>query len=194
MPSQTNEVDQYISGFPQEVQNRLQEVRKTIKAVAPEAEELISYAMPGYKLNGPLVYFAGYKNHIGFYPVPSGIKAFEKELAPYKAAKGSAQFPHNQPIPFDLITKIVRFRVDENLKKVALKKAAPPKTKTPGDPFADLSAPAKRALANNGIKTLKQLSKHSKEKVLAFHGMGPSSLPKLEKALAAEGLHFAKSK
>ena len=81
-----NEVDEYISAFPKEIQTRLQQVRKTIKAAAPGAEEAISYGIAGYKLNGVLVYFAGYKNHIGFYPVPSGMQAFEKELAPYKAA------------------------------------------------------------------------------------------------------------
>ena len=194
MPASKNDIDQYISAFPKEIQTRLQQVRKTIKAAAPGAEELISYAMPGYKLNGALVYFAGYKNHIGFYPVPSGIKAFEKELAPYKAAKGSAQFPHDEPIPFDLITKIVKFRVEENGKKAQSKKGTKSKTESPDDPFAGLSAPAKRALANSGIKTLEQLSKYSKEQVLQLHGMGPSSLPKLEKALLSHGLSFSKSK
>ena len=110
-----NEIDQYISKFPEEVQLLLQKIRAIIKEIAPMATEEIVYGMPGYKTNGkPLVYFAGYKNHIGFYATPSGHEAFQKELSKYKQGKGSVQFPLNQPIPFDLIEQIVRFRVDEN--------------------------------------------------------------------------------
>ncbi|MCR9228688.1 MAG: DUF1801 domain-containing protein [Flavobacteriaceae bacterium] len=110
-----NKIDQYISKFPEEVQQQLQKVRAIIKTIAPEAIEQLAYGMPGYKTNGkPLVYFAGYKNHIGFYATPSGHKAFQKQMSIYKQGKGSVQFPLNQPIPFDLIEKIVRFRVDQN--------------------------------------------------------------------------------
>ncbi|MEC7770574.1 MAG: DUF1801 domain-containing protein [Bacteroidota bacterium] len=110
-----NEVDRYISRFPEEVQQQLQKVRNTIKKMAPKATEQMAYGMPGYKTNGkPLVYFAGYKNHIGFYATPSGHEAFQKELSNYKQGKGSVQFPLDQPIPFELIEKIVRFRVEEN--------------------------------------------------------------------------------
>lgn len=109
-----NPVDAYISQFPAEVQMILQEVRQVIKEVAPEADEKISYQMPTFFLNGNLVHFAAYKNHIGFYPAPSGIEKFKQELSVYKGAKGSVQFPLNQPIPFDLIRKIVAFRVAEN--------------------------------------------------------------------------------
>ena len=110
-----NEVDQYISRFPEEVQQQLQKVRTIIKKMAPKATEQMVYGMPGYKTNGkPLVYFAGYKNHIGFYATPSGHQAFQKELSNYKQGKGSVQFPLVQPIPFELIEKIVRFRVEEN--------------------------------------------------------------------------------
>lgn len=111
-------VDEYIAAFPKELQQRLQQMRATIKAAAPKAEELISYGMPGYKYHGVLVYFAGYKNHIGFYATPTGHKAFDKELAKYKQGKGSVQFPINQPLPLSLITKIVQFRVKENLNKI----------------------------------------------------------------------------
>lgn len=110
--------DEYISSFPKETQILLQEVRKTIKNVAPEADESISYGMPAYKLDGKaLVYFAGYKNHIGFYATPTGHAEFTEELAKYKQGKGSVQFPINEPMPLDLITKIVKFRISEVLKK-----------------------------------------------------------------------------
>lgn len=108
-------VDEYFSTFPAGTKRLLKELQKTIKQAAPQAEELISYNMPAYKLNGMLVYYAAYKNHIGFYPTPSGIEAFKKELAGYEGAKGSVQFPTDKPMPFDLITKIVKFRVKENL-------------------------------------------------------------------------------
>lgn len=116
-------VDKYISRYPADVQERLQAIRAAIKAAAPEAEEGIGYGMPAYRLHGPLVYFAAAKNHIGFYPTPNGIDAFQAELAPYASAKGSAQFPYNEPLPLDLIDKIVRYRVAENLKKAEAKKA-----------------------------------------------------------------------
>ena len=108
-------VDAYIEDFPEDVQALLQQVRSVIKAQAPEAVESISYGMPAYKMNGkPLVYFAGFKNHLGFYATPTGHEAFASELAPYKQGKGSVQFPLNQPIPFDLIARIVAFRKKEN--------------------------------------------------------------------------------
>lgn len=114
-------IDAYIESFPEDVQQILQEIRVCIRASAPQAEEAISYAMPTFKLHGNLVHFAAYKNHIGFYPVPSGLEAFKKDLAPYKHSKGAVQFPIHQKIPHDLITKIVRFRVMENETKALLK-------------------------------------------------------------------------
>lgn len=116
-------VDEYISGFPADVQIVMQEVRAAIKGAAPGAEECIAYAMPAYKLNGPLVYFAGYKNHVGFYATPTGHEAFKKELSKYKEGKGSVQFPLDQPIPLKLIEKIVKFRVKENRNKTKVKKS-----------------------------------------------------------------------
>ncbi|WP_373517380.1 iron chaperone [Pricia sp.] len=110
--------DSYIAGFPEDVQTILEQVRTTIKKAAPESEETISYGMPAFKLDGkPLVYFAGYKNHIGFYATPTGHKQFEEELSHYKQGKGSVQFPLDKPMPLGLIHKIVKFRVRENLKK-----------------------------------------------------------------------------
>ncbi len=116
-------VDAYIKQFPPEVQAMLQKLRATIKAAAPKAEELISYMMPAYKYHGVLVYFGGYKNHIGFYPTGSGIEAFKKELSVYKGSKGAVQFPLDKPLPLALIKQIVKFRVLMNLEKEQLKKA-----------------------------------------------------------------------
>ena len=114
-------IDEYIAGFPADVQDILQTIRRTIKEVAPEAREKISYGMPTFTLNGNLVYFAGFQNHIGFYPIPSGIAEFKDDLAAYKQGKGSVQFPLGQPIPYDLIRRIVAFRVKENAAKAAAK-------------------------------------------------------------------------
>ncbi|HET9431886.1 MAG TPA: DUF1801 domain-containing protein [Chitinophagaceae bacterium] len=110
-------IDEYIAGFPKEIQKILEEVRATIKKAAPTAGETIKYAIPTFTLNGNLVHFAAFKNHIGFYPAPSGIEAFRKELSVYKGAKGSIQFPIDQPMPLDLISRIVKFRVKENSSK-----------------------------------------------------------------------------
>lgn len=110
-------IDEYIAFSPEELRERLSLLRETIQKAAPEATETINYKIPTFKVNGNLVHFAGYKKHIGFYPAPSGIKKFEKELSPYPSAKGSVQFPHDQPLPLDLITRIVKFRVEEQNKK-----------------------------------------------------------------------------
>jgi uncharacterized protein YdhG (YjbR/CyaY superfamily) len=114
-------IDEYIRSFPKDIQRILVELRKVIKAAAPESVESISYRMPAFSFKGPLVYFAAYKNHIGFYPIPGGVKAFEKELAAYKKGKGSVQFPIDKPLPLKLISKIVKFRVAENIKKHQVK-------------------------------------------------------------------------
>ena len=108
-------VDEYIAGFSPDVQDLLQEIRSTIQAHAPEATETINYQIPTFKLNGNLVHFAGTKNHIGFYPAPSGISEFEEEFKKrgYKYSKGAVQFPINQPMPLDLVSRIVEFRVKE---------------------------------------------------------------------------------
>ena len=110
-------IDEYIATFPEPVQVKLQEMRAAIKAAAPEATEKISYQMPTFDLKGNLVHFAAFKSHIGFYPTPSGTEAFKEELAKYASGKGSIQFPLNEPLPLDLIDRIVKLRVAENLKK-----------------------------------------------------------------------------
>ena len=108
-------IDEYIEAFPKDVQSILEKMRQTIRRATPEAEEAISYQIPGFKLNGNLVWFAAFKNHIGFYLMKTGIQAFKKELSAYKGAKGSVQFPLDKPIPYDLVKKIVMFRRRENL-------------------------------------------------------------------------------
>ncbi|ANE45326.1 hypothetical protein SY83_02130 [Paenibacillus swuensis] len=122
MPTNYTSIDQYISTFPAEVQTILQQLRTTIQEAAPEAAERINYQMPTFDLHGNLVHFAGYKNHIGFYPAPSGIAAFQKELSKYKGAKGSVQFPLDQPMPYELVRRIVEFRVGENVEKALSKR------------------------------------------------------------------------
>jgi len=107
-------VDEYIASFPKNVQVILEELRQAIKAVAPTAEETISYQMPAFKQNGVLVWFAAFKSHIGFFPKVSAIEAFKEKLSAYQTSKGTIQFPIDEPIPFDLIKEIVRFRVKEN--------------------------------------------------------------------------------
>lgn len=114
---QYGSIDEYIQSFPTDIQEKLEEMRAAIRAVVPEAGEKISYQMPTFTLNGNLVHFAVFKNHIGFYPTPTGVEAFEDELKPYKSAKGSVQFPLDKPLPVDLISRMVQYRVEENLKK-----------------------------------------------------------------------------
>lgn len=117
----TKTIDEYISNSPTEIQPILKKLRATIKKSAPKAIETINYGIPTFQLEGNLVHFAGFKSHIGFYPTPSGIEKFKKELSAYEGAKGSVKFPLNKPIPYALITKIVQFRVKENLAKAAAK-------------------------------------------------------------------------
>jgi len=108
-------IDEYIQAFPEDLQDKLKALRKTIHAAAPEADEKISYRMPTFHLKGNLVHFAAFRSHIGFYPAPSGILAFKKELAGYRSSKGAVQFPIDRPLPLALIARIVKFRVAENL-------------------------------------------------------------------------------
>jgi uncharacterized protein YdhG (YjbR/CyaY superfamily) len=115
-------VDEYIAAYPENVRIKLEELRTTIIKAAPEAQEKISYRMPSFTMKGMLLYFAAHTNHIGFYPFSSAVEAFKKELVPYNTSKGTIQFPHNKPLPLNLIRKIVRFRVKENMLKAELKK------------------------------------------------------------------------
>jgi uncharacterized protein YdhG (YjbR/CyaY superfamily) len=113
-----DDIDSYIASFPEDTRALLEQIRSTVRKAAPEAKEIINYGMPTFVLNRNLVHFAAFKNHIGFYPTPSGIEAFKKELSVYEGSKGSVQFPLNKPIPLDLITRIVKFRVKETLEKL----------------------------------------------------------------------------
>ena len=115
-------VDQYIEGFPEEIQVILSKLRAAVKKAAPQAVERISYQMPAFYLNGNLVYFAAFKNHIGFFPTSSGVAAFKKDLAKYATTKGTVHFPLDKPLPLDLIKRIVKFRVKENTPKKAERK------------------------------------------------------------------------
>ncbi len=114
-------IDEYIATFPKEIQKILKELRATIKAAAPDAEEKISYQLPTFALKGNLVYFGVSKDHIGFYPTPGAIQAFKRELSIYESSKGAVRFPMDKPLPLKLISKIVKFRVAENLKKAGIK-------------------------------------------------------------------------
>lgn len=172
-------VDEYIDQFPSEVQKRLQQIRKTIIKIVPGVEEYIGYQMPAYKWHGPLVYFAAWKNHIGLYPAGK-VEPFSKDLKDFKFAKGSIQFPHDQPLPMDLIKRIISYRVLDNEKKA-------------GVAFLELlPSPAKRALEGSGINNLKKLAKYSEQQLLELHGFGKSSLPVIKEALAEAGLSLKK--
>ena len=173
-------VDEYLAAFPEDTRRVLEQVRAVIKTAASGATETISYGIPTYKLNGVLVYFAGYQNHIGFYAAPTGHAAFKKELAPYKQGKGSVQFPLDQPMPLKLITKIVQFRVKENEEKEKARSGF----------LHLLSAPARSALEAAGITTLKKLAKYREKDILALHGIGKASLPVLRDVLKKKGLSF----
>jgi len=109
-------VDEYIHAFPEGIQKILQQIRIKIREAAPDAEEIISYQMPAYRQNGILVYFGGFKNHVGFFPTPGGIEKFKTDLLPFKCSKGTVQFQYDEPIPFTLIKRIVKYRIEENLK------------------------------------------------------------------------------
>jgi len=118
---QPGNIDGYIAGFPEQIRKKLEEMRMIVKKAAPGAEETINYGVLTLILSGNLVHFGGFKNHIGFYPAPSGIEAFKKELSVYQGAKGSVKFPVDKPLPGALISKIVKFRVRENLEKAKQK-------------------------------------------------------------------------
>lgn len=120
--SMRNEIDDYISQFSIQIQLKLEEMRAIIREVLPNAKEVISYKMPAYKMNGILVYFAGYSGHIGFYPTATGIAKFNPEFGTYKWSKGAVQFPIDEPLPRDLIQKMVLFKLEEDLQKAAIKK------------------------------------------------------------------------
>jgi uncharacterized protein YdhG (YjbR/CyaY superfamily) len=210
--STTSSIDNYIGNFPPATQQLLKQVRTVIKKEAPDAAEKMGYGIPTFTLYGNLVHFAGYKNHIGFYPGASGISQFRKELAPYATSKGAVQFPLDKLVPTGLIARIVKFRVKENLEIAKAKSSRTcskghryykttdcptcpvcERARKPSEGFlASLAAPARRAMENQGIKTVKQLSRYTEAQLLVLHGMGPASLPLLRSALKAAGLSFKK--
>ncbi len=182
-------IDQYHASFPKPIQEILQKLRLTIQQAAPKAVETISYNMPCFKQNRNLVYYAAHKEHIGFYPTSKPLVFFKDALVSYKTSKGAIQFPLNKPLPIALIKKIVKFRVEEdNSTKIVVTKKAPKEPK--GGLLTLLNAPARRALENAGIKTVKQVSKYSEKEILQLHGMGKSSIPILKDALDKAGLQF----
>jgi uncharacterized protein YdhG (YjbR/CyaY superfamily) len=121
--SEPKDIDEYIAGFSGDIRKRLERMRATIRKAAPDAEEAIKYKIPTFVLNGNLVHFAAFKNHIGFYPAPTGIEEFREELTAYASAKGSVRFPNDEPIPFDLVSRIVAFRAKANREKAEKKRA-----------------------------------------------------------------------
>jgi len=123
------DIDDYISGFAPDVQRVLQRIRSTVRKAAPAAEEMISYQMPAFTQNGVLVYFAAFKTHIGLYPPVGGDAAIQKAVAPYAGEKGNLRFPLDEPIPYALITRIVKLRLRQSLAKAAVRKRRPPKPK-----------------------------------------------------------------
>ncbi len=171
-------MDDYIAGFPKDIRVILETIRKVIQKAAPAAKEKISYGIPTFDLDGNLVHFAAFKNHIGFYPAPSGIEAFKAELSQYKGAKGSVQFPLSEPLPLELIGSIVAYRVGENLAKAK------------GSDFPFIGKVAARELAQAGYTRLEQLSNVSEKELLRIHGVGPKALRILGEALAEKGLAF----
>lgn len=122
MTTKYKDIEEYIAAFPEETQQILQQIRTVVKKAAPEAKETIKYSMPTFTLNGNLVHFAAFRNHIGFYPAPSGDEAFNNDIASYRGAKSSIRFPIDKPIPFELIDRIVRFRITEILLKTVNQK------------------------------------------------------------------------
>lgn len=219
MKLEIKDIDSFIAQFPIATQKLMNQVRATIQKAAPEAKETIKYGIPTFELAGNLVHFSAYEHHIGFYPGAAGIASFQKEISKYKFAKGSVQFPLNQPIPFDLITKITLFRVEQNKAKAASKSKKTSATKTcpnghtftktsdcPTCPICEaakkpntgllslLSAPARRALEAIKVTTVKKLSTYTESDIKALHGMGPSAIKILKEELKANSLDFKKSK
>jgi len=206
-----NLVDLYIAEFPANVQQQLQILRKIILETVPNAEEIISYKMPAYKVHECLVYFAGYKNHVGFYPTGSGIAAFEHELGNYKYSKGAVQFPIDKELPRDLIVSMVEYRLASAIAKHESKrvlktcknghqfykssdcKSCPicEAENKPNDGFmAGISAPVRRALVSKNINTLTDLAQYTEKEILDLHGIGPTAIPKLKSALKDARLSF----
>ncbi len=201
-------VDEYIGTQPETVQAVLERVRGIIRKAVPDAEEVISYQIPAYKLHGaPVLYFAGWKQHYSLYPVTDElVAAFEDDLAPYEVNKGTIRFPLSQPIPVKLIERIAKFRAKETTERAKAKAVAkktvakkPTQKKKQSEPQetalpSGLSKPAQRALAGAGYVRLEQFTRLREADVLKLHGMGPKAMDLLRRALKAQGLSFADGK
>jgi len=181
----SKEIDLYIQNFPEETKEKLNTIRVLIQKEVPNSIETFKYGMPTFDLFGNVVHFAGYKNHIGFYPTPSGLEAFKSEIKKFNNSKGAVQFHLDQPLPIELIRKIVKFRLKENIDSFIK-----------GNKKAfyffieGLSAPAQRALVSKNIMSIQALSNYSKTDILTFHGIGKTAIPILEKALIDNNLPF----
>jgi uncharacterized protein YdhG (YjbR/CyaY superfamily) len=214
MNKKESSINEYIAGFPPEVQQRLKQLRAAIRHAAPDATESINYGIPTFKWMGNLVHFAAFKKHIGLYPGATGIARFKIELAKFSVSKGGVQFPIHQDLPLELVTKIVQFRVLENRQIAETKgkiKTCPKghqfykSSDCPSCPqcaalqtdaddcFRPLSAPARRALEQAGITHPEKLAGFTQKEILALHGIGPAAIPVMKKLLAARGLDFRKT-
>lgn len=202
-------IDAFILVYPEPVRKKLEQIRQAVHRIAPEAEEAIRYGIPTFQLNGNMLHFAAYETHIGFYPGPSGIDAFGELCRPFRTGKGTLQFPLDSPLPMALIRDIIRFRTEQQRQR----KSSPKKKLTHvcknghqfvrtaacrvcptceaerngASPWAALPTPARRALENAGVRTLKQLAGWHEQDLLALHGLGPSSLPKIRKLIRDSG-------
>ena len=208
MRSRAKSIDEYIAEFPSETQTALREMRELIASIAPDAVETISYAIPTFDLLGAhLVHFAGYQRHVGFYPTGTGIEAFKDELTGYKTSTGAVQFPLGQPLPTELIRRIVEYRVASVTRDTAAAKrgrkpaaervASTGKARPAASPVSQsasfltkLAAPAQRALSLAGVISVQKLASFTESELLKLHGLGPGSIPVLRGALAEAGLSF----
>lgn len=169
-------IEEHVRNCAPPTQRMLQQLRRTIRAAAPGTTETVRYGIPTFQLNGKnLVHFAGYEHHIGFYPGPGAIEVFRSELKRFKTSKGTIQFPLDRPLPLALVRKVVRFRID---------------AMTPPNPFAPIAAPARRALRNAKIASLKSLTARTEQHVAGLHGMGPGAMRALKAMLRTTGLRF----
>jgi len=187
---------EYIASFPLPIRRKLKEMRALIREEAPDALESISYGVAAFSVDGPLVYIAGFRNHVSFFPTSSGIRAFRKELSPYKTSAGTVQFALDEPLPLELLRKMVRFRLREGRDRKSGRSTCD-KRKVAEFDYSNLapelqvlSKPAQRALVNAGLLTLARIARKTEREVLALHGIGPSSIPVLKRLLAARSLSF----
>lgn len=202
-------VSEYIAGFPPHVRVRLNAMRAMIRKAIPRVSESISYGIAAFKVpEGPVVYIAGFKNHVSFFPTSSGIRAFKGEFRGYKVSTGTVQFRLDQELPISLLKRIVLFRLNELGAKGGTQRGRKLGAKRPSRAKCDpakiaefdyaslapelrtLSKPAQRALINAGLTKLSRLAAKSEKQILELHGFGPSSLPKVRRALAERGLKF----